>query len=83
MAVNFLDIKYSFKDLRYLISRLDYGVYSFGNLRVEIVNEYYKLFVKFEGEIHTMSEFIETFGIQEILKTKELEKYVMELIDNS
>ena len=30
-----------------------------------------------------MSEFIETFGIQEIQKSKELEKYVMELIDNS
>ena len=83
MAVNFLDVRDSFKDLRYLISRLDYGVYSFGNLRVEIINENYKLFVKFEGKIHTMSEFIETFGIQEIQKSKELEKYVMELIDNS
>ena len=30
-----------------------------------------------------MSEFIETFGIQEIQKSKELEKYVIELIDNS
>ena len=83
MAVNFLDVKDSFKDLRCLISRLDYGVYSFGNLRVEIINENYKLFVKFEGKILTMSEFIETFGIQEIQKSKELEKYVMELIDNS
>jgi len=63
MAVNFLDVKEDLKELRYLISRLDYGVYSFGNYRVEITTENYKLFVKFEDKIYTMSEFMEIYGM--------------------
>ena len=54
--------------------RLDSGVYTLGGLIIEIINQHYKLFVRFQEKLYSIDDFMEIHGLLELQKNQKLEK---------